>query len=67
MVITLTLEQQKKLLAWAGAITEAHVNAECEPPGYTLEIDVASPWSPDARAVCGNSVVELGDVSLQLS
>lgn len=28
MVITLTMEQQTQLLAWARRITEAHINAE---------------------------------------
>jgi hypothetical protein len=67
MVITFTIEQQSKLLAWAGAITEGHVNADCEPPGYALRIDVASPWNPEARAVCGANTIELGEVSLQLN
>ena len=67
MVITFTLEQQNKLLAWARAITKGHVDADCEPPGYTLHIDVGAPWSPEARAVCGTHEIELGDVSLQLS
>ena len=42
MVITFTLEQQSKLLAWAGAITEGHVNADCEPPGNAIELGEVS-------------------------
>lgn len=67
MVITLTMEQQRKLLVWAGEIARGHVDAEAEPPGYTFHIDMAPPWGVEAHAVCGNSEIELGLVSLKLS
>lgn len=67
MVITLTLEQQTQLLAWAGRITEDHINAESMPPGYTLHIEVGAPFPPDAWARCGSDRIELGDVDIKLS
>ncbi|PJC18124.1 MAG: hypothetical protein CO065_09095 [Comamonadaceae bacterium CG_4_9_14_0_8_um_filter_57_21] len=67
MVITLTSEQQAQLFEWVGRITEAHVNAEAMPPGYTLHIEVGAPFSPDAWVMCGSARLELGDVDIKLS
>lgn len=67
MVITLSLEQQTKLLAWAGSITEDHVNADCLPPGYTLHIEIGAPFPAEAFAVSGAHRLELGEVTVNLS
>jgi hypothetical protein len=40
MQVTLSEEQSRKLLDWAAACTNAELEADCEPSGYTLEISV---------------------------
>lgn len=67
MIITLSIEQQSKLFAWLQPITEAHVNASCEPPGYSFEIRMGGPWGSDAMAICGSQRLDLGDVSVMVS
>ena len=67
MVITLSAEQQAQLFAWIQPITEAHVNADCEPPDYSIEIRMGGPYGSDAMAVCGSSRLDLGDVSVKVS
>jgi len=64
MVVRLTPDQTEQLMAWAGEITEAHVNADCEPPGYRLVVEV---WAggPEATAHSGGDVLELGDVAIE--
>ena len=65
MTITLTKEQQDKLLAWAGRITASEVSADMEPGGYRLEISVSS-LGYDAEAVSGRQRLDLGDVQVTL-
>jgi hypothetical protein len=67
MIITLSTEQQAKLLEWAGSSTQAHLEADCLPQGYTLHIDVGGPFPDVAWAVSGPRRLELGEVSVQLS
>jgi hypothetical protein len=67
MVITLTIEQQEKILKWIQPINEAHGLEDVEPPGYTIEIDVGGPYGCYAWAVCGKARVELNEVKLELS
>jgi hypothetical protein len=67
MLIRLSLDQQARLLEWARTITEAHVAAGCEPPGYELIINVAGPYGVSATASSGSSVIDLGGVSLDLT
>lgn len=67
MVIALSAEQQNQLFIWLQPITQAHVNDECEPPGYSIEIRVAGPWGCDAVASCGSQRLELGGVSVTVS
>jgi len=66
MKITLTAEQQKMLLDWARVTTAAEVEADCEPSGYTLEINV-SPYEVNVEAVCGSRRLDLGEAQLELS
>ncbi len=65
MQITLSVEQTQTLLEAAGKVTEAEVNADCEPSGYGLEISItaAADW---AEAVIGGKRIGLGDVSVEL-
>ena len=65
MTITLTKEQQDKLLTWAGRIATAEVSGDMEPSGYTLEISI-SPFGDEAEAVSGGKRLELGAVQVRL-
>lgn len=67
MIITLSAKQQAQLFAWVQPIMEAHVNAGCEPPDYSIEIRVAGAWGCDAMAFCGSKRLDLGDVSVTVS
>lgn len=66
MVITLSREQQTKLLLWARQITASHVDDDCMPPSYTLEIEIGGGLEDVACARCGSSRIELGAVDIQL-
>lgn len=68
MIITLSAEQQDQLFAWLRPITEGHVNDDCMPPGYSLEIRVGGGiWGNDAMAICGSEKLDLGDVLVTIS
>jgi hypothetical protein len=66
MKITLNAEQQEKLLDWARVNTAAEIEADCEPSGYTLEINV-SPYEVNVEAVCGSRRLDLGEAKLERS
>jgi len=65
MTITLTKEQQDKLLNWSGRFVDAEVSGDMEPTGYVLEISV-SPCGHEAEAVRGRDRLELGTVQVQV-
>jgi len=65
MTITLTKEQQDKLLTWAGRTAASEVSGDMEPSGYTLEISI-SPFGYDAEAVSSGNRLELGTVQVLL-
>jgi len=65
MTITLTKEQQDKLLTWAGRIAASEVSGDMEPSGYRLEISVSS-YGYDAEAVSNGNRLELGTVQVRL-
>ncbi len=66
MIIRLNREQESRLLEWAGETTRAHTDADLEPPGYALEIDILPALGAYAEATCGNSRIDLGEVDMQL-
>lgn len=65
MQITLSAEQTARLLAWAGKTTQAEVEADCEPTGYTLEVAVGG-FPSWVEAVGGSGRIDLGDVDVAL-
>lgn len=64
MQITLSPAQVKRLQDFIAPINLAHLEAECEPPGYSIEISFAGPFGCDAIGRCGQQTIELGAVSV---
>lgn len=65
--ICLSREQTACLLEWVGKITTAHVEADCEPPGYYLRIAVGAGYPSSIEATSGSSRLDLGDVEVDLA
>ena len=63
LVITLDEEATKNYLARAREITEAHVNADCEPSGVTLRVEIG-PTPYGTSVSMGN--VDLGEATVEL-
>lgn len=66
MHIRLSREQTKSLLKWARKITTAHIDADCEPPGYDLHIAIGGGYPSSVEAISGSSRLDLGDVDVDL-
>lgn len=66
MHIRLSREQTKSLLKWAGKITTAHVDADCEPPEYYLHIAIGAGCTSSVEAISGSSRLDLGDIDVDL-
>jgi hypothetical protein len=62
IIIELSTEQTEKYFKIAQNKTEAEVNADCEPSGVSIRIDVAGPYGVFA-SVEGN---DLGDVAFNI-
>ena len=67
MLIRLSEEQERLLMQWISPITEAEWEADIEPSGYEIRIEIAPPFAPSATAIKGECTLELGDVYLELS
>ena len=65
MKIVLTAAQQSELLAWAAQRTRAEMEADMEPSGYTLEVEMGP--VPCARARAGRDDLDLGAVSVEMT
>lgn len=66
MHIRLSREQTESLLEWAGKITTAHVEADCEPPGYCLQVSIGAGYPSCVEAISGSVRYDLGDVDVDL-
>ena len=66
MHIRLSREQTECLLEWAGKITTAHFEADCEPPGYYLQIATGTGYPSCVEAISGSARLDLGDVDVAL-
>ena len=64
MQITLSDAQVRLLRDFVERINLAHMLADCEPPGYAIEIGFGGPLGCDAVAKCGPQSLELGEVSV---
>lgn len=60
--LRMTPEQTARLLSWARDWTAREVEADCEPSGYMLTIDVGGPGACTATARRGSSQIDLGEV-----
>ena len=65
MHIVITPEQIALLRDMVNPIFAAHVNAECEPPGFSVSITFLGPYGSYATGHCGNSSVDLGQVTVK--
>lgn len=61
--VSLTPEQTAQLLTWARRGTLAEVDAECEPGGYVIQIEIGG-FANCATAVRGHERLDLGDVDI---
>ena len=66
MLILFTREQQDRLLEWAGALTSGEIEADVEPSGYRILLEVAPPEGVFAIACKGDALLELGEVVIEL-
>ncbi len=66
MLIRLSEEQERLLLAWIAPFTAAEFEAEMEPSGYEVRIEICS-FGAFATAMKGNYSLEIGDVQVELS
>lgn len=64
LVITLDEDTTEKYLSLAHQFTEAHVNADCEPSGVRLIVEIGS--IPFGSSVFWGDT-ELGDATVELS
>ena len=63
--IVISPDQVALLRGLVDPIFAAHVNAECEPPGFTVSVSFLGPYGSFATGHCGNDSVDLGEVLLQ--
>lgn len=64
MIIYTTAEQDKMIGEWYRPHVKAHHEEGCEPPGYTLQINLGIPdfYGYSGTVVCGADRLEIGDV-----
>lgn len=66
MLIKLNPEQTLRLLLWAEKHATAEIEADCEPSGYSLTIEISGPYGCGAAAHKGSSELDLGDIEVTL-
>lgn len=64
MKITLSAEQESKLMEWVGLRNSEQIAADCEPSGFDLVVSVAGPYGTWATARIGDLTLELGEVEV---
>lgn len=65
LVIVLDEDTTEKYLEMAGALTEAELNADCEPSGATIEVEMGL-WGDTVYFKTGNALVEIGEAQVRL-
>ncbi len=65
VTITLTAEQVKNANEFLGRINWAHLQEDCEPPGFDIVISVAGPFGQRAKILCGKQSIDIGDVAVE--
>ena len=66
MLIKLSEEQEHRLLEWSARFAEAELDADIEPAGYEITIEIAPPLPSLAIARKGAQALELGEVVVLL-
>lgn len=64
--ITLSEGATTKYLAIASGKTEAEVNADCEPSGSSVKVDIGHIYSTAMVEQGGNDWVDVGEVDVEL-
>ena len=64
MQITFSASQTQLLREFVERVNLAHIAVECEPPGYSIVVDFAGPFSCNAEARCGPQSIDLGEVEV---
>mgnify|MGYP001160641352 CR=1 FL=1 len=67
MRISLSEEQDSRLLEWISRMTAAEVSSDVEPSDYMIQILVSPIFGASAVAKKGSAIFDLGDVDLELS
>jgi hypothetical protein len=57
LIFELTEEETERYFAWARPLTEAHINADCEPPGATFTFECCSTFTDISVDYCGQRFV----------
>jgi len=67
LVIQLSQEATEKYLAYASARVEAEVNADCEPCGSTIQVEIGpAHYGSIAYAKSGGDYTELGEAEVDI-
>ncbi len=67
LIIELTVEATEKYLAYASGKTTSEVNADCEPSGSTISIEIApDPYDSSVYAYLGKKLVDFGEAKVNL-
>jgi len=64
--ITLDEEATGKYLAWASANVAAHFEADMEPCGCSIVIDIGGPYGSSAGCTRNGEYFEFGDADVEL-
>lgn len=69
MFIKTTAEQDEEIQRWYQAIVRDHHADGCEPPGFTLKIELGHPshFEIEGEVVCGTSRLCLGAVEVEFA
>ena len=67
MIIRTNKSQDLRIQHWYQSIVRSHHAEECEPPGFTLHIEMGlqSHYEQTISAVCGSQAVYLGCVEVE--
>jgi hypothetical protein len=65
LMITLDAETTEKYLKLASERTEAELNADCEPSGASIQIEMGL-WGDTVYFVNGSELIELGEAAVKV-
>lgn len=65
MQIIISAEQVALLRELVVPMNLAHLESDCEPPGFSIVISFVGPFGSFAMGQCGSQTVDLGEVEVQ--